>query len=60
MNPTIEPIADSVANTAARLGVSRSLIYVLLKDKKLRAFKLRGRTIIAREEQERFLRSLTA
>jgi excisionase family DNA binding protein len=60
MNTTIEPIADSVAGAAARLGVSRSLLYVLLKNRQLHYVKIRGRTLISREEQNRFLRSLTA
>ena len=60
MNKSIEPIADSVADAAARLGISRSLLYTQLKNQKLRAVKVSGRTIISREEQDRFLRSLAA
>lgn len=53
-----EPLADSVPVAAARLGVSRSLAYVLIKNRELRALKVRGRTIISRDEQSRFLASL--
>lgn len=60
MNNSIEPIADSVADAAARLGISRSLTYCLIRDQEIRALKVRGRTVISREEQNRFLRSLAA
>ena len=60
MIQTIEPIADSMADAAARLGISRSTIYVLAKNKEICALKVRGRTIVSREEQDRFLRSLAA
>lgn len=60
MNMPSEPIADSVAGAAARLGVSRSLLYLELKSGKLRCARIRGRTIISREEQDRYLRSLAA
>lgn len=60
MNSSIEPIADSVADAAARLGISRSLAYVCAKNNTLRILKVRGRAIISREEQDRFLRSLAA
>ena len=58
MNIVAEPLADSVPVAAARLGVSRSLAYVLIKNRELEALKVRGRTIISRDEQTRFLASL--
>ena len=60
MNNSNEPIADSVAGAAARLGVSRSLLYTEIKAGNLRVAHIRGRTIVSREEQARYLRSLAA
>lgn len=58
MNQIAEPIADSVSDAAARLGVSRSLLYVELKSGRLEALKVRGRTIVSREAQSRWLAAL--
>lgn len=60
MNSFSEPLADSIPDAAARLGVSRSLAYLEIKAGRLHALKVRGRTIITRGEQERFLASLAA
>lgn len=60
MTTLSEPLADSIPNAAARLGVSRSLAYLLIKSGELHALKVRGRTIISRSEQARFLASLAA
>ena len=59
MKTTAEPIADDVITAAARLGISRSLLYILMKDKEIQKLKVRGRTIISRAEQQRYLASLT-
>jgi excisionase family DNA binding protein len=53
-----EPLADTVAGAAARLSISRSVAYLLIKNGELQALKVRGRTIISRREQERFLATL--
>ena len=58
MNIVAEPLADSVPVAAARLGISRSTAYILMKSQELRHLKVRGRTIISRDEQSRFLASL--
>jgi excisionase family DNA binding protein len=58
MTTLSEPLADSIPGAAARLGVSRSLTYLLIKSNEIRALKVRGRTIITRAEQERYLASL--
>ena len=60
MNSFSEPLADSIPAAASRLGVSRSLAYLEIKAGRLQALKVRGRTIITRAEQERFLASLAS
>ena len=55
-----EPLADSIPTAAARLGVSRSLAYLLAKNNQIQVLKVRGRSIITRAEQERFLASLAS
>jgi excisionase family DNA binding protein len=50
-----EPLADSVADAAKRLGVSRGLIYKLHKAGKVKLVKLAGRTLVPRLEQARLL-----
>lgn len=51
-------LADTINDTAARLGISRSLLYNEIKEGRLVALKARGRTIISRAEQERWMASL--
>lgn len=58
MTEAVEPIADSIPVAAARLGISRSLLYILIREKKISALKARNRTLVARTEQARFLSSL--
>lgn len=60
MNSFSEPLADSIPVAAARLGVSRSLAYRLIKNGELQALKVHGRAIISRAEQDRFMASLAA
>lgn len=58
---TIHPdaLADPIPAACARLGVSRSTIYLLFSDQKLRAIKVRGKTLVTRAEQARFIASLS-
>jgi excisionase family DNA binding protein len=49
----------SVAKTAARLGLSHPIVYRLIRDGKLRAFKVGRRTLIAVAEVERLVTELT-
>lgn len=58
MTDVIEPLADPIPVAAARLGISRSLLYILIRDKSIVALKARGRTLISRTEQSRWLNSL--
>jgi excisionase family DNA binding protein len=51
-------IADPVPQAAARLSVSRSMLYLELKAGRIKAVKARNRTLITREEQQRWLASL--
>jgi excisionase family DNA binding protein len=39
----IQKLAFSIAEAAASAGISRSLLYDLLRDKEIRSFKVRGR-----------------
>jgi excisionase family DNA binding protein len=59
---TDQPIADRLADTipeaCARLRCSRSTLYLELKAGRLSAVKVRGRTLLLREEQARWLASL--
>lgn len=58
VEPIAEPLADSIPVAAARLGISRALLYVCLKRREILAKKAKGRTLITREEQARWLASL--
>jgi excisionase family DNA binding protein len=52
--------ADTIAATAARLSVSTRTIYREIDAGKIRAVRARGRTLITREEQDRWLSALPA
>jgi excisionase family DNA binding protein len=52
------PLADTIRQACVRLGCSRSTIYLELKSGSISAVKVRGRTLILRAEQERYLASL--
>ncbi|OYU34698.1 helix-turn-helix domain-containing protein [Novosphingobium sp. PASSN1] len=52
--------ADGVTAVAARFGVSPATIYREINAGKLRAVRARGRTLITREEQDRWLNALPA
>jgi len=58
MADAIEPLADPIPVAAARLSISRSLLYLEIKAGHITALKARGRTLIARTEQSRWLNSL--
>jgi excisionase family DNA binding protein len=51
------PLAHQVNAACARLGVSRTTFYELLKDGKLRTFKIGGRVVVAEAELRRFVAS---
>jgi len=53
----IEPLVHNVVDTAARLDLSRSSIYELLKSGDLKSLKIGRRRLIERTEIERFLAS---
>lgn len=58
MTNTIEPLADSVSDTAARLGICRAKCYTEISSGRLIARKVGRRTIIERTEQARWLAAL--
>lgn len=53
-----EPLADSVAGAAKRLGISRSAVYLELQAGRLVGRKAGRRTLIERTEELRWLASL--
>ena len=57
INPD-EPIADSVAVAAKRVGLSRSGLYLELKAGRMRALKAGRRTIVPRAAQADWLANL--
>ena len=59
-NYDIEPIADPIPDACRRLGVSRSTLYLEIAEGRLHAKKARGRTLITRAEQQRWLDALPA
>jgi excisionase family DNA binding protein len=60
VKPATEPLADSIADTAIRLGVGRSKIYELLNTGRLKSIKLGRRRLIPRDAQRELLSSLAA
>ncbi len=52
---TSAPLAHQIPQACARLAVSRSTLYELLKSGELRAFKLGSRTLIPESELQRFI-----
>lgn len=59
-NNLMDRQADTIAATAARLSVSTRTIYREIDAGKIRAVRARGRTLITREEQDRWLSALPA
>lgn len=60
MNENIDALADQVPGACARLGLSRSTLYLEIAAGRLRAVKVRGRTLITREDQAAWVKSLPA
>jgi hypothetical protein len=60
MSALPEPIADTVKGAAARLSLSVSSLYVEMNKGRLKAVKVRGRTLITRQAQADFLAALPA
>jgi len=50
----------SVRNTASALGICPATTWALIRDGRLRAVKLNGRTFVPDEEIDRFVASLPA
>lgn len=55
-----EALADPIPDACRRLGVSRSTLYLEIAEGRLHAKKARGRTLITRAEQQRWLDALPA
>ena len=55
---SVEPIADDPAAAAKRLGICRAQLYVELAAGRLVARKAGRRTLILRDEQDRWLAAL--
>ena len=55
---SVEPILVNVVDAAAMLGVGRSTVWELIKASELRAVKIHSRTLIHRDEIERYARGL--
>lgn len=53
-----EVLANTVSEAAARLGISRSQLYMEIKEGRMRARKVGSRTLITQEEQCRWLNAL--
>jgi excisionase family DNA binding protein len=60
MNIPAEPVALTVRDFAACLGVSESHVWKLLRDEKLAALRIGRRTLIPRTEVDRLLGTATA
>lgn len=55
---TVPPLNVSIPEAARILGSSRSRLYELARDKRLRMIKLQGRTLVPLRELERFQQEL--
>jgi excisionase family DNA binding protein len=53
-------LADSVPETAFRLGVCQAMVWKLIKEKKIGSVKIGGRRVITRDAQRAFLDGLLA
>jgi excisionase family DNA binding protein len=58
--PLIEPLADSIVDTATRIGIGRSKVYDLLNAGKLKSIKIGRRRLVTRDSQRELLSSLAA
>lgn len=52
---TSQPIANTIAEAAKRLGVGRTTLYELIGARQLRTFKIGTRTLIPEVELSRFV-----
>ena len=55
-----DALADTVPVACARLGVSRSTLYLEISAGRLRAVKVRGRTLLRRVDQSSWADNLPA
>ena len=58
--PDTDRLADTIPQACHRMCLSRSALYREIADGRLRAKKIRGRTIISRVDQASWLDSLPA
>lgn len=58
MHPSDHPFAYGVKATCRGLGISRSLLYNMIRDGRVKSVKIAGRTLIPRSEIERLLRGV--
>jgi excisionase family DNA binding protein len=55
MATEIQPLVHRINNACSRLGISRTTLYALIKEEKLRTFQIGGRVVIAESELQRFV-----
>ncbi|MCB1418316.1 MAG: helix-turn-helix domain-containing protein [Notoacmeibacter sp.] len=55
-----EPILYTVPEAMTVLRIGRSLFYELVKEKKLRAVKIAGKTLVRKDDLDSFISSLAA
>ncbi|MES2493713.1 MAG: hypothetical protein V4579_10590 [Pseudomonadota bacterium] len=60
MTQSVEPLADPIPAACARLGISRSTLYLAAQRGDIRIVKYRGRSLVTRDAQAAFLASLPA
>jgi hypothetical protein len=53
-------LADSVPETAFRLGICQASVWKLIKEEKIKSVKIGGRRVVPREAQRAFLDRLMA
>lgn len=51
----IQPLVHRINNACVRLGISRTKLYELIREKKLHTFQIGGRVVIAESELQRFV-----
>ncbi|NLH83368.1 MAG: helix-turn-helix domain-containing protein [Phyllobacteriaceae bacterium] len=55
MHPSNHPFAYGIKATCSGLGISRSLLYNMIRDGRVKSVKIAGRTLIPCSEIERLL-----
>lgn len=58
MNTVEKPLAISIADAAAHIGIGRTKLYALIAEGQLTARKLGGRTLVLRADLDSFLNKL--